>query len=137
MAQALGISRGAALAAREKAPSRWSRPGLVSLIYSAIVIVALLIFHRHATDYVGADNDDIMRLVEVRDFLGGQGWFDMMQYRLGLDGGTLMHWSRFIDLPIAALIGFFRLFLAPERAEAAALAIWPLVLVLPLMFSMG
>ncbi len=43
------------------------------------------------TDYVGPDPDDAMRLVEVRDYLGGQGWFDLHQYRLGPDGGTLMH----------------------------------------------
>lgn len=123
--------------AKTEARSRWSRLGLVSLLYGLATIVVLLIFNRHATDYVGPDNDDIMRLVEVRDFLGGQGWFDMMQYRLGLAGGTLMHWSRFIDLPIASLIAFFRLFLAPESAEAAALTVWPLMLVLPLMFFMG
>ncbi|HEY0124125.1 MAG TPA: hypothetical protein VGC14_20660 [Rhizobium sp.] len=137
MAQTLAVSRGAATAAKTEAPARWSRPELVSLLYGLVAIVALLIFNRHAADYVGPDNDDIMRLVEVRDFLGGQGWFDMMQYRLGLDGGTLMHWSRFIDLPIASLIAFFRLFLAPERAEAAALTVWPLMLVLPLMAFMG
>ncbi|MDE1991417.1 MAG: hypothetical protein KGI75_02900 [Rhizobiaceae bacterium] len=135
MTQALEVSRGRGL--RAKSSSRWSQLGPVSLIYGVAVIAALLFFHRNAIDYVGLDNDDAMRLVEVRDFLGGQGWFDMMQYRLGLDGGTLMHWSRFIDLPIATLIAFFRLFLAPESAEAAALAIWPLALVLPLLFFMG
>lgn len=137
MAQTLAVSRGAFAATKTGAPSLWSRLGLVSLLYALGTIVALLIFNRHATDYVGLDNDDIMRLVEVRDFLGGQGWFDMMQYRLGLDGGTLMHWSRFIDLPIASLIAFFRLFLSPESAEAAALTVWPLMLVLPLMAFMG
>lgn len=137
MAQTLAVSRGAAVAAQTKAPSLWSRPVLVALIYALVTIVLLLVFNRHATDYVGPDNDDIMRLVEVRDLLGGQGWFDMMQYRLGLDGGTLMHWSRFIDLPITGLIAVFRLFLAPENAEAAALTVWPLMLVLPLMFFMG
>ncbi|MDL2404774.1 hypothetical protein PY650_03690 [Rhizobium calliandrae] len=137
MAQAVEMSRGSTLIVAERAPSPWSRPGLVSLIYSVVVIVALLIFNRHAMDYVGPDNDDVMRLVEVRDFLGGQGWYDMMQYRLGLDGGTLMHWSRFIDLPIASLIAFLRLFLAPENAEAAALTVWPLMLVLPFMAFMG
>ncbi len=89
-----------------------------------------------AKDYVGPDNDDGMRLVEVRDFLAGQGWFDLMQYRLGVDG-TLMHWSRLIDLPIAALIKFFGLFLAGEQAEAVALAIWPVSLIIPLMLAMA
>lgn len=43
---------------------------------------------------LGYDNDDIMRLVQIRDFLGtetskGQSWFDTNQYRLGLPGGTI------------------------------------------------
>lgn len=114
-----------------------SKPWVAILVYTLIVIAVLLIFNRNATDYVGADNDDAMRLVEVRDLLNGQGWFDMMQYRLGLAEGTLMHWSRFIDLPIASLISFFRLFVTPERGEVIALAVWPLFLVLPFMAAMA
>lgn len=126
-------------AASEKsgASSLLSSLWFVALLYSAAVIAALLALNYGATDYVGPDNDDAMRLVEVRDLLAGQGWFDMMQYRLGLDGGTLMHWSRFIDLPIASLIAFFRLFATPERAEALALTIWPLTLVIPFMLAIG
>ncbi|UJW75728.1 hypothetical protein IM739_04305 [Rhizobium sp. SL42] len=90
-----------------------------------------------ARDYVGVDNDDVMRLVQVRDFLGGQSWFDLMQYRLGLPGGTLMHWSRIIDLPIAALIKVFSLILPSERAEALALLVWPFFLVIPLMTAIA
>lgn len=137
MVQTLAMRPEPAAAAGRKASPRWSHPVLVPLICSILLIVAQLVIHRHLADYVGPDNDDAMRLVEVRDFLGGQGWFDMMQYRLGLDGGTLMHWSRFIDLPIAGLILFFQLFLSPEGAEAAALTVWPLMLILPLMAFMG
>ena len=50
------------------------------------------------------DSDSLLRLVEIRDLLGGQGWFDLHQYRMGADGGFVMHWSRLIDAPIAALI---------------------------------
>lgn len=117
--------------------SLWSKPWFLALAYSLILIVVLLTLNRNAVDYVGADNDDAMRLVEVRDLLAGQGWFDMMQYRLGLSGGTLMHWSRFIDLPIASLILFFRLFAAPERAEMLAVTVWPLFLVIPFMGAMA
>ncbi|KAA1185998.1 hypothetical protein FP026_00960 [Rhizobium tropici] len=137
MAQSLAMPPEAAGAAEKTAPRHWSHPALVALIYAVVIIIAQLVIHRHLTDYVGPDNDDAMRLVEVRDFLAGQGWFDMMQYRLGLEGGTLMHWSRFIDLPIASLILFFRMFVSPEGAEAAALTVWPLTLILPLMFFMG
>ncbi|WFS00924.1 hypothetical protein [Rhizobium tumorigenes] len=117
--------------------SLWSSAWFVTLAYSLVVILVLLFLNRNAVDYIGADNDDAMRLVEVRDLLGGQGWFDMMQYRLGLGGGTLMHWSRFIDLPIASLIMLFRLFASPERAEVLAVTVWPLSLVLPFMASMA
>ena len=65
---------------------------VVMIYWLAISIMALVIKLPTATDLIGADNDDIMRLVEVRDLLGGQSWFDMMQYRLGLADGTLMHW---------------------------------------------
>lgn len=99
--------------------------------------VALAFFLQEATDYVGADNDDVMRLVEVRDFRGGQNWFDLTQYRLGLEGGTLMHWSRLIDLPIAALIRLFSLFLTPGKAEAVVVTIWPLLLVPLLLLPLG
>ncbi|TGQ96437.1 GtrA family protein, partial [Mesorhizobium sp. M4B.F.Ca.ET.200.01.1.1] len=51
----------------------------------------------------GGDYDNMLRLVEVRDLLAGQGWFDLHQYRMGLEGGFVMHWSRLVDAPIAAI----------------------------------
>jgi hypothetical protein len=108
------------------------------LFYSLLLIVAIIVMKvPNAKDYVGADNDDGMRLVEVRDFLNGQGWFDLMQYRMGLGPGTLMHWSRLIDLPIATLIRFFGLVLPQQSAEAAALLVWPLSLIVPSLWGMG
>lgn len=50
------------------------------------------------------DNDSLLRLVEVRDLLAGQGWFDPFQYRMGPEGGFAMHWSRLVDAPIAAIV---------------------------------
>lgn len=112
----------------------WPTVIAYSVIFAAVILVTRL---SGATDYVGPDNDDGMRLVEVRDFLARQGWFDLMQYRLGLAGGTLMHWSRLIDLPIASLIWFFGLFATRETAEALALAVWPVSLILPAMLAMA
>jgi len=125
--------------ARSEAPSRREGMALGVLAgYSLLAIVLLLaITLPFATDYVGPDNDDTMRLVTVRDLIAGQSWFDTTQYRLGLDGGTTMHWSRFVDLPIANLIGFFSLFTGQARAEALALAVWPALLVVPTVFGMG
>lgn len=106
--------------------------------YALVTLGLLVLIHFWtATDYVGPDNDDAMRLVEVRNFLGGQGWFDLMERRLGLGDGTLMHWSRLIDLPIASLIRFFGLFLEPLSAEAAALFVWPVFLAVPTLGALG
>lgn len=109
----------------------------VLLAFAALIAVTATMHFGSYVDYVGADNDDVMRLVEVRDLLAGQGWFDLMQYRLGLDGGTLMHWSRLIDLPIANLILFFSLFMNPVMAEASALFVWPLLTTLPIFYALG
>ena len=81
-------------------------------------------------------NDDAMRLVQVRDFLAGQSWFDVTQYRLGLDVGTPMHWSRLIDLPIAAMIWTFSLVLTQDWAEMATMTLWPLILIAPTLWAM-
>jgi hypothetical protein len=69
-----------------------------------------------------------MRLVEVRDFLAGQSWFDLTQYRLSPPEGVLMHWSRLIDLPLAALIRASEAVVTPAVAERIAVTAWPAVL---------
>ena len=73
------------------------------------------------------DPDDPMRLVQVRDFLAGQSWFDVTQYRLNPPAGGPMHWSRLVDLPIAAVILLARPFLDQHGAETAALIAVPLL----------
>jgi hypothetical protein len=72
--------------------------------------------------------DDAMRLVEVRDLIGGQGWFDLFQYRMDPPSGLSMHWSRVIDAPLAALILLLKPLLGMHGAEAVALYFWPLLL---------
>ena len=71
--------------------------------------------------------DDAMRLVEVRDLIGGQGWFDLFQYRLD-PPGTSMHWSRLIDTPLAGLILLLKPLLGMHGAEAVTLYLWPTLL---------
>jgi len=77
---------------------------------------------------LGQDSDDIMRYIQVRDWLNGQSWFDTDQYRLGLASGTDMHWSRLPDIPIAFLTLFFDLFMSQDKALHLAAAIWPPIL---------
>jgi hypothetical protein len=68
--------------------------------------------------------DDAMRLVQVRDWIGGQGWFDLFQYRLD-PPGTSMHWSRVVDVPLAALILLLRPLIGTHGAETVTLFVWP------------
>lgn len=83
------------------------------------------------------DSDSLLRLVEVRDLLGGQAWYDLHQYRMGPDGGFVMHWSRLIDAPLAAIIqlagavGFDM-----PMAENIALTAWPLILMTATLFGL-
>lgn len=73
------------------------------------------------------DTDDNMRLMQVRAWLGGQGWYDLRQYRMNPPTGYDMHWSRIVDLPIAALILGLRPFVGPREAEMLACGIAPLL----------
>lgn len=74
------------------------------------------------------DSDDALRLVQVRDLMAGQGWFDTTQYRIDPPDGGMMHWSRLIDLPIALGIRFLMLFVEQPVAERFVLALYPMVL---------
>lgn len=79
------------------------------------------------------DSDDIMRFLSVRDWMGGQGWFDTMQYRVMAPEGISLHWSRYVDAGIAGLIGAAGLFVPAATAQAFALAAWPVLLHLVLI----
>jgi hypothetical protein len=82
------------------------------------------------------DTDDAMRMVQVRDLLAGQGWYDMTQWRLDAPRGVFMHWSRIVDIPLVLLLKFFGLFLAPEQAERAARIAFP-TLIFAVLLSGG
>ncbi len=75
-----------------------------------------------------ADSDDAMQLVEVRNFLAGQNWFDLTVARLDPPHGVFMHWSRFIDAPLALMIKTFELFMPADAAERATRICFPLLL---------
>lgn len=83
------------------------------------------------------DTDDNMRYLQVRDWLAGQSWWDLRQHRMNPPEGMNIHWSRLVDLPIAALMLFFRLFTSPERADQLAVGVEPLIPLLLLMFALA
>ena len=103
------------------------------LIAGAFIVRALL---NSATMPLIADTDDAMRLVVVRDFLAGQGWYDNVQHRMNTPIGAELHWSRLADLPLAALILVFRP-LFGAAAETAAAYLLPLIYLFGLLFLSG
>ena len=106
------------------------------ILYIVTVIAVVLKGPSLSVPLWDIGNDDAMRLVQVRDFLAGQSWFDVTQYRLGFYAGTPMHWSRLIDLPIAVILWVFSIFLTQDWAEMATMTIWPLALIVPTLWAM-
>lgn len=83
------------------------------------------------------DNDDLMRLTELRDWLGGQGWFDLHQYRLLPPDGVLMHWSSYVDAGLAAIFVPLSWIMPPHQAELWMMALWPTLLFVVLCLVIG
>jgi hypothetical protein len=83
------------------------------------------------------DTDDAVRLVTVRELLGGPPWFDTTLPRIGAPEPLVSHWSRLIDAPLALLMLLFRPLFGVGGAEIATRMAWPAVLffILQLMIS--
>lgn len=104
-----------------------------------VVLVALVTLPQFFSGrYFGIDldPDSNTRLQQVRDLLAGQNWYDLTLKRLGVDGGTNMHWSRLADLGPAALLWLFSLFLEQAQSETAVTIVYPLLLIMPLAFAL-
>ena len=71
------------------------------------------------------DTDDVVRLQQIRDWIAGQRFGDLTQYRLGPPEGLAMHWSRLGDVVPAALIRLFSPLVGDRTAELIAVTIWP------------
>lgn len=100
-------------------------------LFMCAVFVVRARYTADTTPLLG-DTDDAMRLVQVRDFIAGQPWFDTTQYRLNPPDGTSVHWSRLVDAPIAAIILVLGAFLG-SFGESVAVYVWPLLLLAGLL----
>ena len=107
----------------------------VMCVAVGIVLVKAVIYGQGLEErFAGMGNDDILRLTVIRDLIAGQSWFDQAQYRLVPPEGAQLHWSRYIDAGIAALIIPLSWVLPMGMAEQIAVAVWPtLILVLTLL----
>src|SRR5256714_486888 len=104
-------------------------PFSLALLATVFLVIATLAGPGPSlSDWLG-DTDDAVRLVTVRELLGGAPWFDTTLPRIGAPEPLVSHWARLIDLPLAALIGTLTPLLGPQRAELATRTVWP-----PLLF---
>ncbi len=95
----------------------WAFASLLLVAFSAATL----------TTRIFPDPDDALRLLQVRDWLAGQSWFDVSQHRINPPDGGDMHWSRLVDLPLAAVIMLLRPLLGTAGAETGALVLVPLL----------
>lgn len=86
---------------------------------------------------VTPDPDDYMRTLQVRDWLAGQSWWDVTQYRINPPVGGLMHWSRLVDLPIALGFAVLKPVLGDRLGEAVTITIVPLATLGVIMAAMA
>lgn len=105
----------------------------VLLAWVAISLVTLIGSGGRLSIAAFVDGDDALRLQQVRDLLGGQGWFDLHQYRVVPPEGVAMHWTRVVDIPIAAMILLLRPLMGQGLAESIAIVVVPLLHLLAAM----
>ena len=103
---------------------RVALPVLIFL-YLVVQIPAAKALFQHGK---GLTTDDAMRLVQVRDLLAGQGWYDLFQHRVLPPDGLSMHWSRYIDAPMAAIMAALQPFADSDLTARILATIWPLTL---------
>ncbi len=83
------------------------------------------------------DNDDIMRVLQVRAWLNGQGFYDLVNHRLNPPNGGDIHWSRLADIPLAIGNLILRPFFGVNMAEKIATFIIPLLLAAVFAYVVG
>lgn len=102
----------------------WKR---FTLIWLAVCAVLILVTYGQIMTGIGWDPDDQLRMVQMRDWLGGQSWFDTTQYRIAAPDSQPMHWSRWIELPLASVFLLLKPLIGATTAEIAAMVIVPLL----------
>ena len=102
----------------EVGPTGSIRVTLAIAVFGTILIYALLLSVHGPHVLAGnvSNSDDMMRMLQVRDLLGGGPWFNVDQTRLLTPEGGDMHWSRIPDL----LIGGLELAASPFTDQAGA-----------------
>jgi hypothetical protein len=116
-------------AQRRDRPKNWRGDALAALALAITLVTAWTLRDWHNLSALRLpDTDDVMRLQQIRDWLGGQRFSDLSQHRLGAGPGLAMHWSRLPDLVPGAIIAALAPSIGRHAAEIAAVIVWPAML---------
>ena len=99
----------------------------IALVWVALCALTLAVGARNVLAGQFPDPDDALRMVQLRDLLSGQAWFDTTQYRINPPDGVPMHWSRLADIPLAAVALALQPLLGAATAQMTAAVIVPLL----------
>ena len=99
----------------------------LALVWALLSLLMLAVGARNLLAGQFPDPDDVLRMVQLRDLLGGQAWFDTTQYRIDPPGGVPMHWSRLVDVPLALVVLALQPLLGHAAAQLVVAAIMPLL----------
>lgn len=124
-----------AAASRASGPERPEFPRSAWLFPAAAIFpfLALALSAQQGADAWNlrlGDPDNYMRLAQVRDWLAGQAWSDVSQYRINPPKGLDPHWSRLADLPYVVPTAALTLAMPAIIAERVPLIAVPLILLL-------
>jgi hypothetical protein len=111
--------------------SRQPNFAVLVLLAWLVAVLQLLLQYWPETALTLNDTDDAMRLVQLRAFLHGQGWFDLHEARVQPPIGYDPHWSRLIDAGLATVYLLMRPFADAAMAERLMRAVWPVLWLLP------
>ncbi|MEL6873873.1 MAG: hypothetical protein AAGM33_00195 [Pseudomonadota bacterium] len=107
--------------------AKWVGRFPVLWIWLAVCAVLVLVSWGQIQTGIGWGPDDQLRQVQLRDWLGGQSWFDTTQYRIGEPDSQPMHWPRWIEIPLALVIFLLTPLIGAGAAETIAMTVVPLI----------
>jgi hypothetical protein len=99
----------------------------ITLLFFLIVLLSYGYYDVWANivNWKFSDSDDAMRVLEVRSWLGGQGFYDNFNHRANPPWGSEMHWSRLSDAPLTLIEIILRPFLPLALSEQIATFLLP------------
>jgi len=121
----------------DRRPQHWGVSPVLFCFLAASVATALTVGADPAYVWRSIGNsDDALRLYQVKLLLDGHGWYNMSLPQMGLPEPLTSHWSRLVDLPMAAIIAAGRAVMSDTHADLVLRIVWPLAM-LTLMMALA